>query len=91
MNNMAAMIQGWSVYTDEISTVASWKSVEFRFPKSKKRRIRKKWSSRSENSRQVPDEYRCIVSQTERKIVVHPDCLDELADQFKTQYTEYPY
>jgi len=50
--------------------------VQYRFPKSKKRRICKKWAKRAENYKAVPAEHYYLVDNN--TIVAHPAFLKEL-------------
>ena len=56
------------------------KRVQFRFPKSKKRRIRKKWSRRSENWKDVPQSGILMVNGT---LFIHPLRMTELRAQLE--------
>lgn len=64
----------------EIPAMEIEKRVQFRFPKSKKRRIRKKWSRRSENWKDVPQSGILMVNGT---IFIHPLRMTELRAQLE--------
>ena len=51
---------------------------QFRFPRTKKRRIRKKWAKRSQNYR---PSRRCFVDERLRVIYAHPVFVAELRKQ----------
>jgi hypothetical protein len=59
-------------------------TTQFRFPKSKCRRIRKKWSKQPKNFRTLPDEN---FYQYENKIICHPIMARQLR---KTLQKEQP-
>lgn len=53
-----------------------FKTVQFRKPKSKRKRIRKKWAKRLGNFKQVPSKSMYVFNDD--IIVVHPDDLAEI-------------
>lgn len=55
------------------------KRVQVRRPKSKKRRIQKKWAKRDENFRSVPDEHIYLAAG---RIICHPQMARELRERF---------
>jgi len=65
-----------TVYQDKNLT----KRVQYRFPKSKRRRIRKKWSKDSKNWRIVPDDTIYIMGN---RAICHPKMLIELKNHSK--------
>ena len=55
---------------------------QFRFPSSKKRRIRNKWKKRDKNFRDIPDE-KIYFMQNSRTMVGHPVAVDKLIRRFE--------
>ena len=55
---------------------------QFRFPRSKKRRIRKKWSKRYENYKTAPKEEVFIIGDS---IICHPSMAVKIEDEMKRQ------
>lgn len=49
---------------------------QYRFPRSKKKRIRNKWSSREENFRYIP-----TVIQIDGELMAHPSILQRLREE----------
>lgn len=59
-------IEGLEIIVNDIACISKeWK--QYRFPKTKKSRIRKKWAKRSENFR-MKDVYKAI--QIDRKLII---------------------
>ena len=58
-----------------------YEKVQFRFPKSKKRRIRKKWKKRPENFRM---EKRNRVLKLGRQMFVHSLMFEQIKNEYKT-------
>jgi hypothetical protein len=52
------------------------KMIQYRFPKTKKRRIQKKWYGNKKNWRLVPDKTACYV--IDRKIVCHTSVFEKI-------------
>ena len=63
------MINGINIIKSELC----FKKVQFRFPRSKKARIRKKWSKNDKNYKQVP-----IIYKMGETIIAHPSIIDQL-------------
>lgn len=62
-----------------------FKLVQFRFPKSKRKRIRMKWAKRPENFKQVPSHTMYRMGDT---VVVHPDDLSKIKAEVARQQSE---
>jgi hypothetical protein len=71
------MISGLKVVVDE--NLPRYKLVQFRFPKTKKARIRKKWSKRTENCIHVPCKRWYVNGNT---LVVHPVEFEQIKSRF---------
>ena len=69
-----SMLYGLRVVTDIWMT----EHKQVRFPRSKKRRIRKKWAKRPENWRSVPQDKAYQIGDT---LVMHPAMLERLKKQ----------
>jgi hypothetical protein len=70
--------------------------LQFRFPKSKGKRIRKKWAKRPENFKDVPGVYmmsRSMMSfsscSNEKCMIVHPVIFDKMKDEIKRKQEAY--
>ena len=74
MTHPLHQLSGMNIHTSPLCV------VQFRFPKSKKRRIRKKWASRPQNFR--PDRKILIF---DGKLICHPDLADELQKLISTK------
>lgn len=66
MNNMIGCFYGMPIVTSFHLT----ETIQFRFPKSKKKRIRKKWSKNESNYRLAPSSNLYITNNT---IYMHPE------------------
>lgn len=71
---MFNMMNGMQVIIDDVSTKIS-KHKQFRFPRSKKKRINKKWSRRSANWRTYKITYSYIVGN---KIIMDSKSFEQL-------------
>ena len=63
-----------------LNQFADWKQV--RFPRSKKRRIKKKWRKQSRNFRMVPQKK---IFQVGNSFYAHPEIVDEFWKQMKAK------
>ena len=70
-----------------ISSANLTKRVQYRFPKSKRRRIRKKWSKDSKNWRTIPDDKIYLMGN---KAICHPLTLRKLREQTNENPTSAP-
>jgi hypothetical protein len=61
------------------------KRVQVKFPRSKKKRIRKKWAKCSKNFKEVPDMSYFITGRT---IIMHPVALEKLKRCVRKQGTD---
>jgi hypothetical protein len=64
----------------ECSHMADWK--QYRFPRSKKRRIKKKWRKNGRNFRMVPQKK---IFQVGNSFYAHPEIVDEFWKQMKAK------
>jgi len=55
--------------------------VQYKFPKTKRKRILKKWSKRSENFRQIPVKSAYITNND--TLFIHPDELREIQHKLR--------
>lgn len=72
---------GVDVFVNDMACISKeWK--QYRFPKSKKKRIRKKWSKQGKNFR-MQDIHRMIVMKEERKVFVSQKVYDKLRERWQ--------
>lgn len=72
---------GVDVLVNDVACISKeWK--QYRFPKSKKKRIRKKWSKQSNNFR-MQDVHIMIMMKEERKVFVSQKTYDKLKDRWQ--------
>jgi len=77
----AVPLGGVDVFVNDMACISKeWK--QYRFPKSKKKRIRKKWSKRSKNFR-MQDVHRMIVMKDERRVFVSQKMYDKLKERWQ--------
>ena len=72
---------GVDVFVNDMACISKeWK--QYKFPKSKKKRIRRKWSKRTENFK-MQDIHRIIVIKEERKVFVSQKMYDKLKERWQ--------
>jgi hypothetical protein len=79
-------LSGMPVYVNVMATTRQ----QCRFPKSKRKRIRKKWAKRPDNFKDVPGAYmmpRSMMSfsscSNEKCLIVHPVIFEKMKDELK--------
>lgn len=68
------MINGINVVTS--AHLPRFKIVQYRFPKTKKKRIQKKWKKQKKNFKQIPINTSYVINGN--TLIVHPDDLNKL-------------
>ncbi len=59
--------------------------IQYRFPKSKKKRIRKKWAKNPQNWKDVPRVASEAIINGQKTLVIHPDTLAALEKHISKQ------
>lgn len=72
---------GVDVFVNDMACISK-ECKQYRFPKSKKKRIRKKWSKQRKNFR-IQDIHRMIVMKEERKVFVSQKMYDKLKERWQ--------
>ncbi len=67
-----------------IESVFACNRIQFRFPRSKKKRIQNKWSKRDENYKNVPEMFK--LGDT---IYGHPTLINKIKGEFKEEQNDY--
>ncbi len=74
INGMVGMMNGLQVFIDP--NLPRFKLEQFRFPKTRKKRIIKKWAKLNRNFKQVPHKFAYVMNNN--TLIVHPDEFEQI-------------